>query len=282
VDERDFLAQALANPLDRAPLLVAADWLEENGQTELAEYIRTSVGLAEGQPGNQRANTLARLSYLARRALDGYPDDRTDLFPVSADEPRGRRKHGDLYRVVGQQVERRGGRGGWVPHEGEVPLGVARKLLGHLARSWARPHHERHSDTCGDRRGRDRMLRGQLDVANQHAYQLSVQARSGIFEPVRELRVSRAAFFAGWLRDAADLVRLVEWIAASGHQAPGEDARSLAYLNQRLLDLSENRPHVVLDGEQARQAGQLHQRPTEAMRRMGAPRVLPAPANTPW
>jgi hypothetical protein len=155
-------------------------------------------------------------------------------------------------------------------------------LLGHLARRWARPEHERLSDTYGDHRGRDRMLRGQLELANQHAYQLNAQARSGIFEPVRELRMSRAANFAGWLADAADLVRLVEWIAASGHQARGEDARSLAYLNQRLLDLSEGSPHAVLVNEQARQAGELHQRLTEAMRRMGAPRLLPAPANTPW
>lgn len=38
-----LLAAVLANPADDLPRLVYADWLDENGQPERAEFIRHAV-----------------------------------------------------------------------------------------------------------------------------------------------------------------------------------------------------------------------------------------------
>jgi len=46
--ESALLAAVLANPDDDLPRLVYADWLEENGQAERAEFIRTSVAESYG------------------------------------------------------------------------------------------------------------------------------------------------------------------------------------------------------------------------------------------
>lgn len=45
-DEAALLAAVLAAPADDAPRLVYADWLEEQGQEDRAEFIRTGVELA--------------------------------------------------------------------------------------------------------------------------------------------------------------------------------------------------------------------------------------------
>lgn len=45
-----FLAAILANPLDDAPRLVYADWLDETGRVERAEYIRVQCELARFPP----------------------------------------------------------------------------------------------------------------------------------------------------------------------------------------------------------------------------------------
>lgn len=42
----DFLSTIIAAPVDDAPRLVYADWLEENGQPERAEFIRVQIELA--------------------------------------------------------------------------------------------------------------------------------------------------------------------------------------------------------------------------------------------
>jgi uncharacterized protein (TIGR02996 family) len=45
VDERDFLQAILADPDDDSPRLIFADWLEEHGDPERAEFIRTQIEL---------------------------------------------------------------------------------------------------------------------------------------------------------------------------------------------------------------------------------------------
>lgn len=51
-----FLAEIRANPLDDTPHLIYADWLDENGQEEWAELIRSQVA----KPGfSERGKTLA-------------------------------------------------------------------------------------------------------------------------------------------------------------------------------------------------------------------------------
>lgn len=46
--ERAFLATIIAKPADNQPRLSYADWLEENGQTERAEFIRLQLGMGIG------------------------------------------------------------------------------------------------------------------------------------------------------------------------------------------------------------------------------------------
>src|SRR5579884_2831930 len=46
-----FLEDILANPDDDGPRLIYADWLEENGQPERAEFIRVQIALASGRSG---------------------------------------------------------------------------------------------------------------------------------------------------------------------------------------------------------------------------------------
>jgi len=45
--ERDaFIRHMLEDPLDDAPRLIFADWLEENGEAELAEFIRVQIAIS--------------------------------------------------------------------------------------------------------------------------------------------------------------------------------------------------------------------------------------------
>jgi hypothetical protein len=156
-------------------------------------------------------------------------------------------------------------------HEDEPPPEVARQLLVLLAREWMRPDREEiDPEWYGERSGRSRVLRGQLAAANAQAYELYAQARSGFHEPVRDLRMSRAAWFANWLRDAELVVHNVEQLAAAGEQAPGDDARSVTYLGQALHALSTGERPGLDDEVITQTAGQLHARLATALRKLGA------------
>ena len=49
MSERDaMLAAIIANPADDLPRLVYADWLDENGESERAEFIRIQIMLSRG------------------------------------------------------------------------------------------------------------------------------------------------------------------------------------------------------------------------------------------
>jgi uncharacterized protein (TIGR02996 family) len=273
LDERDFLRAALESPHDPNQLLVAADWLDDNGQPLVAEYVRLCVSLSTMGPGQQRADALARLRSMSGQVFAREVEDRFDLLPRAVDVPRGRRT-GDEYRLVGREIQRRaGGRRPWEPHEGDPPREVARQLLAQLARQWSRPDSERLIPAFyGDRTGRERMVRGQLQLANEHAYQLHAQARNGFHAPVRELRMSRLDWFGPWVEDAEQVVGLAERVAAAGHRAPGEDARSLAYLGENLHRLAGGQQAGLDDeGLMARAAG-LFARLVGALDRMGAMR----------
>jgi uncharacterized protein (TIGR02996 family) len=56
--EQALLTAILANPDDDAPRLIYADWLDENGQPERAEFIRVQCELASGHFDDERFDKL--------------------------------------------------------------------------------------------------------------------------------------------------------------------------------------------------------------------------------
>jgi uncharacterized protein (TIGR02996 family) len=65
--EEAFLADILENPEDDAPRLVYADWLDEHGEGERAEFIRTQIELARlGEDHPRRAELAAVEEVLLR------------------------------------------------------------------------------------------------------------------------------------------------------------------------------------------------------------------------
>lgn len=57
-DIRAFLRAIAETPDDDTPRLVFADWLDENGRRERAEFIRVEVEIAQTQPGDPRRGPL--------------------------------------------------------------------------------------------------------------------------------------------------------------------------------------------------------------------------------
>src|SRR3954451_19969395 len=71
-DEAGFLRAVVADPADDAPRLVYADWLDDHGQPERAEFIRVQCELARTPADDPR-----RLELEAReRALLGVQEER--------------------------------------------------------------------------------------------------------------------------------------------------------------------------------------------------------------
>jgi uncharacterized protein (TIGR02996 family) len=60
VDDRAFLQAIREHPEDDAPRLVYADWLEEQGQAERAEFIRVQCALAREDGDDQPPALAAR------------------------------------------------------------------------------------------------------------------------------------------------------------------------------------------------------------------------------
>src|SRR5689334_5028103 len=70
---RSLLQGCKDAPDDDAPRLVLADWLEENGDADRAEYVRLSVRLSAGDvPLGDEATALARLHELYSRNADAW------------------------------------------------------------------------------------------------------------------------------------------------------------------------------------------------------------------
>ena len=87
-----LLAAIKANPADDLPRLVAADWLEENGESERAEFVRVQCRVANGQqcrwsgPNVKAcADANGRLpSYRVETWCDGCHQYRLDYGRMSA------------------------------------------------------------------------------------------------------------------------------------------------------------------------------------------------------
>src|SRR5262249_25585093 len=53
MNHASFLAEIIANPEDDAPRLVFADWLDENGEADRADFIREQIRLDRAGPTHQ-------------------------------------------------------------------------------------------------------------------------------------------------------------------------------------------------------------------------------------
>jgi len=75
-DEAAFLAALRANPADDTTRLVYADWLEEQGEPEQAEYLRLVCTLV-GVPDNELSESpfADRLRFLSERVLPWWQAD---------------------------------------------------------------------------------------------------------------------------------------------------------------------------------------------------------------
>src|ERR1043165_8521656 len=107
-DDLDALyASVLADPADDTPRLVYADWLDEHGQPERAEFIRLQIEIARRPIGSAEADESAvRLEALRESyartwseelpALDGLKVrewQRGMLFSVNSDSLDDFRRH---------------------------------------------------------------------------------------------------------------------------------------------------------------------------------------------
>src|SRR3954462_12824674 len=71
--ERAFLDDIIASPEDDAPRLIFADWLEDHGDPDRAEFIRLQVELEKLPPHSVRARQArAREAGRARRCGDSW------------------------------------------------------------------------------------------------------------------------------------------------------------------------------------------------------------------
>src|SRR5262245_8220254 len=59
-DRSDFLQAIITNPDDDAPRLIYADWLEEQGDEDRAEFIRVQCELEQLPPETERRTELTR------------------------------------------------------------------------------------------------------------------------------------------------------------------------------------------------------------------------------
>jgi uncharacterized protein (TIGR02996 family) len=76
-DEKHFLAAIIDNPDDDGLRLVFADWLDEHGQSDRAEFVRLQVRMAQ----HPDAPELANLSHRARKLLLAHGKEWGADFP---------------------------------------------------------------------------------------------------------------------------------------------------------------------------------------------------------
>jgi uncharacterized protein (TIGR02996 family) len=91
-DREQLLAAIRANPDDDAPRLVFADWLEENGEPEFAEFIRVEIERERLPRGDPRRDALHKQS-MALRKRGAFPGDTRNLNILS---PTRRGFHADI------------------------------------------------------------------------------------------------------------------------------------------------------------------------------------------
>ena len=83
-DREALLAAICANPDDDTPRLAFADWLEENGEPERAEFVRLQCELASGlPPGPRRSAMVSRTNKLLRKNESHWRADLVETEPMA-------------------------------------------------------------------------------------------------------------------------------------------------------------------------------------------------------
>src|SRR5437762_553507 len=79
-DERAFIETIREHPEDDGPRLVYADWLEERGDCERAEFIRVQIELAKGVRDRKRLRELLcrENDWIAKNAVS-WPSTRMGI-----------------------------------------------------------------------------------------------------------------------------------------------------------------------------------------------------------
>src|SRR5438270_1476016 len=86
----DFLMAILADPDADAPRLAYADWLEDDGDADRAEFIRVQCALAAMPDGERKYHPLRRTeAHLLKQHRDTWLQPIRDLLAPAEDPPAG-------------------------------------------------------------------------------------------------------------------------------------------------------------------------------------------------
>ncbi len=112
-----FLADIIANPADDTPRLIFADWLEDNGEPERAEFIRCQVELAKGNGCDPRPlhNKPCRRCSMIARERELLVRHREEWFRLLSRRPGLGKKHPLRWWPVASNGEERLDRGSDCP-----------------------------------------------------------------------------------------------------------------------------------------------------------------------
>lgn len=82
-----LLAAVCAAPDDDLPRLVFADWCDENGEPERAEFVRVQIELAKGAKGERAATLRKREQELLAANRDDWTEDLLEFTDLFYDDP---------------------------------------------------------------------------------------------------------------------------------------------------------------------------------------------------
>jgi uncharacterized protein (TIGR02996 family) len=164
-----FLADIIAHPADDAPRLIYADWLEENGQPERAEFIRVQCRLLDAQPWPPMSlEDMERLQKRERELLKANHQSWGDLpivfVPRLSVEPlrqnNARYRRGFIADICCTADD-------WLAHADA--LTAAQPIEAVTLTTWPRPRfEERTPGICGPMRLRGRKRWIEFDSLSQY------------------------------------------------------------------------------------------------------------------
>jgi len=122
---QDLWAEIVANPDDDEPRLVYADWLEENGLTEQAGFIRRHLELPEDRSDDMDVSIEEQLTHARRKSWSHVPEINTLEFHRGFVSRLGITLRQFIKHSA--EIEER------IPELSHLSLGGSNDKLGHLA-----------------------------------------------------------------------------------------------------------------------------------------------------